>query len=167
MANFYLTGIGSLTGALATGLGFLVTASLQKSAFAAVSSQRAIVVLYAAMGIVLAVAFEKLSPAPEAHGTLPKSEGMTGLLGIGASRGIVLRLGSLFALDAFGGGVRRPEFRRVLVLSAIRRGPRNTRCNLLWRERVRGHFSCWPHGWQDGSALCGRWCLHTSRPMSC
>ena len=29
---------------------------------------------------------------------------MTGLLGIGASRGIVLRLGSLFALDAFGGG---------------------------------------------------------------
>lgn len=49
MANFYLTGIGSLTGALATGLGFLVTASLQKSAFAAVSSQRAIVVLYAAM----------------------------------------------------------------------------------------------------------------------
>src|ERR1043166_4614486 len=104
MANFYLTGIGSLTGALATALGFLVTASLQKSAFAAVSSQRAIVVLYAAMGIVLAAAFEKLSPAPEAHGTLPKSEGMTGLLGIGASRGIVLRLGSLFALDAFGGG---------------------------------------------------------------
>lgn len=75
-------------------MGGLVTASLQKSAFAAVSSQRAIVVLNAAMGIVLAVAFEKLSPASEAHGTLPKSEGMTGLLGIGASRGIVLHFSS-------------------------------------------------------------------------
>lgn len=98
----------SLTGALATALGSLfgglVTASLQKSAVAAVSSQRAIVVLYAAMGFVLAVVFERLSADAEARRTLPRSEGVTRLLGIGASRKIVLRLGTLFALDAFGGG---------------------------------------------------------------
>jgi MFS family permease len=104
----------SLTGSLATALGSLfgglVTASLQKSAVAPVSSQRAIVVLYAAMGIVLAAVFERLSAGSEAHGTVPKPEGMARLLGIGASRGIVLRLGSLFALDAFGGGFMVQSF---------------------------------------------------------
>lgn len=98
----------SLTGALATALGSLfgglVTASLQKSEFAPVSSQRAIVVLYAAMGLILAVVFGRLSNGSEADVTRTKLEGRSQLLGVGDSRAVVLRLGSLFAIDAFGGG---------------------------------------------------------------
>ena len=69
-----------------------------------IASERAIVVLYAAMGVVLGLVFYRLSPAAEA----PKDESPAGaqssVLGIGASRGVIFRLSGLFALDAFGGG---------------------------------------------------------------
>ncbi len=98
-----------LTGAIATATGSLVggivTASLQRrSAMTAVASQRAIVLLYAALGLVLAIAFSKLSPGAEAHSSSLRLVKRMRLLGIGESRGVVLRLGGLFALDAFGGG---------------------------------------------------------------
>jgi MFS family permease len=98
----------ALTGAIATAAGSLfggvLTASLQRSITTVVTSQRTIVVLYAAMGLVLAVIFSRLSTGAEVHRQPPKSEGVKRLLGVGDSRTVVLRLGSLFALDAFGGG---------------------------------------------------------------
>jgi MFS family permease len=98
----------SLTGALATALGSLFgglfTASLQKSAVAAISSQRSIVVLYAVIGIALTSVFKRLSADSEAIHSQGKAEGKAQLLGVGASRLVILRLSSLFALDAFGGG---------------------------------------------------------------
>lgn len=98
----------ALTGAIATAAGSLcgglITSSLQGSTMSAVASQRAIVLLYAAMGLVLAVIFSRLSAGAEVHRSRPGSGGMLRLLGIGDSRTIVLRLGGLFALDAFGGG---------------------------------------------------------------
>jgi MFS family permease len=97
----------ALTGALATAtgslVGGLVTAGLQRSGMTAVGSQRIVVSLYAAMGLVLAFVFSTLSAGAERQ-SRPKSEGMARLLGIGHSRSIVLRLSGLFALDAFGGG---------------------------------------------------------------
>lgn len=99
----------ALTGAIATAVGSLfgglVTGFLQKSSgMAPLGSERVIVFLYAAMGIVLAVAFSALSESAEAHGASERSGAAMRLLGIGASRGVVFRLGALFALDAFGGG---------------------------------------------------------------
>jgi MFS family permease len=99
----------ALTGAIATAVGSLfggvVTDFLQKSSrMSALDSERIIVFLYAAMGIVLAILFSRLSPTAEAHNVPQRSGAMRRLLGIGASRAVVFRLGALFALDAFGGG---------------------------------------------------------------
>jgi MFS family permease len=99
----------ALAGALATAAGSLfgglVTDSLRRShGMPPVASDRVIVFVYAAMGVILALAFTSLSAAAEVHDIPPRSGAMMRLLGIGTSRAVVLRLGALFALDAFGGG---------------------------------------------------------------
>jgi MFS family permease len=97
----------ALTGAIATAAGSLfggvLAGSLARSALTAGASQRTIVVLYAAMGLVLAVVFSRLSAGAEARRAPEAATGMMRLLGLGDSRRVVLRLSSLFALDAFGG----------------------------------------------------------------
>lgn len=91
----------TLAGSLATALGALAagiaTHALQTS-WAPVDSYRAIVVVYAAIGIALAVMFTRLTPASEARAT------HVSLIGVHRSRGVVLKLSALFALDSFGGG---------------------------------------------------------------
>jgi MFS family permease len=85
----------TLAGAVATAIGSLTGGGLSQ----ALHSYRVVVLLYAAIGVLLAVSFTRLSPDVE----VPVAGG-TSVLGIGVSRGIVLRLASLFALDAFAGG---------------------------------------------------------------
>ena len=91
----------TLAGSLATALGALAagiaTHALQTS-WAPVDSYRAIVIAYAAIGIALAVMFTRLTPASEARAT------HMSLIGVHRSRGVVLKLSALFALDSFGGG---------------------------------------------------------------
>jgi MFS family permease len=98
----------ALTGAIATAAGSLtgglVTGSLETFGMTAVASQRAIVFGYAAIGLVLAAVFSRLSAGAEAHRHPEGAQGIARLLGIGESRGVVLRLSALFALDSFGGG---------------------------------------------------------------
>ncbi len=98
----------ALSGAFATAAGSLfagvVTQMLEKAAMPVISSERAIVVFYAAMGFVLGLLFLRLSPAAEVRQDQSSGGGQRTLLGIDASRGVVFRLSSLFALDAFGGG---------------------------------------------------------------
>jgi len=60
---------------------------------------RGVVVLYAALGIVLALGFTRLSSAAEVL-----EPHTTALFGLGRSRAVVLRLAALFALDSFAGG---------------------------------------------------------------
>jgi len=101
----------TLAGSLATALGALcggtITQTLQKGTMTPVESYRAVVLSYAALGIVLALLFTRLSsfaevsPAPEGPASPPK---MTSSLGVTRSRHIVLKLSSLFALDSFAGG---------------------------------------------------------------
>ena len=71
------------------------------------SSYRAVVILYAALGDVLASLFSRLSPAAEAA-TLGQKKAFqatfAGLSGLDRSRGVVMKLSALFALDSFGGG---------------------------------------------------------------
>ena len=84
----------TLTGAFATALG-----SLGAGALSATIHYRGVVILYAALGIVLALGFTRLSSAAEVR------EPHTGtLFGLGRSRAVVLRLAALFALDSFAGG---------------------------------------------------------------
>ena len=92
----------TLTGAFATALGSLfagvLVETLQKTGVAPVASERAVLFLYALLGLVLAFLFFRLSSTAEAP-----AAGVA-RMGLGASRGPVLKLSSLFALDAFGGG---------------------------------------------------------------
>ncbi len=96
----------SLTGSLATAAGSLVagflTQALEQASWPPVTSERAVIFLYAGLGSVLGLLFLGLSPAVE---ILEKQETASRgtLLGIGRSRPVVLRLSGLFALDAFGG----------------------------------------------------------------
>jgi predicted MFS family arabinose efflux permease len=59
-----------------------------------------VVFLYAALGILLAFLFMRLSPAAEVSSP---GEGPS-FLGLGRSRDVVLKLSGLFALDSFAGG---------------------------------------------------------------
>jgi MFS family permease len=99
----------ALTGALATATGSLfaglVTQTLQKAYVPVLSSERTIVIFYAAMGVLLGLLFHRLSPAAEVRQEEDAASVPRTLLGIGAaSRRVVLSLSGLFALDAFGGG---------------------------------------------------------------
>ena len=91
LAGSFATAAGSLAGGTLSHL-------LQKTAMAPVESYRVVVLLYAALGVVLAFLFTCLSPAAEV--SVPGA----GSFGIGRSRDVVLRLSGLFALDAFAGG---------------------------------------------------------------
>ena len=61
-------------------------------------SYRVVVLLYAALGILLALLFSRLSSAAEV------SSPGAGSFGIDRSRDVVLKLSGLFALDSFAGG---------------------------------------------------------------
>jgi MFS family permease len=101
----------TLAGSLATALGALTggtaTRVLQETTMPPVSSYRMVVVLYAALGVILAVLFSRLSRAAEAT-TLGEKETFratfVGLSGLDRSRDVVMKLSALFALDSFGGG---------------------------------------------------------------
>jgi MFS family permease len=101
----------ALTGSLATALGALAggaaTRVLQQMAMPAVSSYRMVVILYAALGLLLAALFSRLSRAAEATTLGEKTASratFAGLSGLDRSRHVVVKLSALFALDSFGGG---------------------------------------------------------------
>jgi MFS family permease len=101
----------TLAGAFATALGALaagtVTQALQGTTMAPLDSYRTVVLVYAALGVLLAGLFTRLSPAAEAS-TLGEKAALratlAGLSGLERSRKVVFKLSGLFALDAFGGG---------------------------------------------------------------
>lgn len=84
----------TLTGAFATALGSLGAGVLSQAVH-----YKGVIVLYAALGIVLAIAFTRLSTAAEVP-----ARRASAFLGVGRSRTVVLRLAALFALDSFAGG---------------------------------------------------------------
>jgi MFS family permease len=96
----------NLIGSFATALGALAGGALpqflQRAGTSILSSYRAVVLAYAAMGVVLALMFARLSIAVEASKTdapIPQTR-----FGLHRSRGVVLKLSALFGLDAFAGG---------------------------------------------------------------
>jgi MFS family permease len=102
----------SLTGSVATALGALVggtAAGLLQTAtnVGSVGSYRGVIVMYAALGLLLAALFSRLSSSAEAA-TLGEKKAFratfAGLSGLDHSRAVVMKLSALFALDSFGGG---------------------------------------------------------------
>ena len=95
----------NLVGSFATATGALVSGALaqflQVNGFAPLDSYRVIVIGYAAFGVLLAAFFTRLSYRVEvgAFNRTPLQP-----FGLHRSRGIVLKLSALFALDAFAGG---------------------------------------------------------------
>ena len=101
----------TLAGSVATAIGALfagaITGVLQKTTVAPVAAYRVVVVLYAVLGVFLAVLSRRLSPAVEVHSSRDESALPTTLkrfFGIGQSHRVVVKLSSLFALDSFAGG---------------------------------------------------------------
>lgn len=94
---------GSFAAALGALAGGVLVQGLQGSGFGELTSYRAVLYLYAAIGVALGLLFQRLSPAVEA---LPRAvpATMNSRFGLHRSRKTVFKLSGLFALDAFGGG---------------------------------------------------------------
>lgn len=95
----------NLAGYLASALGALAVGwFLGGSHYDGVAAYRIVFWAYAVCGGVLGVLALRLSPAVEAPASGAAMAAGPTLLGLRESRGLVLRLSALFALDSFGGG---------------------------------------------------------------
>jgi len=95
----------NLSGSVATALGALIGGGLaqllQGLGATPLTSYRVILVMYALLGLALVIVFNRITTVIET----PQKPITTSRLGLEKSRGIVLQLSALFALDAFGGGL--------------------------------------------------------------
>ncbi len=96
----------NLVGSFATAIGALsggwLAQGLQAGGWTALASYRMVLAGYALAGLVLAFCFLTLTPSVEAA---EKESGEKRILGLHRSRQMVLKLSSLFGLDAFAGGL--------------------------------------------------------------
>jgi MFS family permease len=105
LAGSFATAIGSLCGGLIPNL-------LQRTEVSPLGSYRAVVILYAAVGVLLSLFFTRLSRAAEVN-TADADLALAAkknAFGIGQSRKVVFRLSALFALDSFAGGFVAQSF---------------------------------------------------------
>jgi predicted MFS family arabinose efflux permease len=94
--------VATATGALIAGL---LSQALISAGWHEVDAYRAVVVVYAAIGLAMAVLATRLSPDIEVPAAEARpDDGIARRLGLGQSRSVVLRLSALFSLDAFAGG---------------------------------------------------------------
>jgi MFS family permease len=103
-----------LAGSFATAAGTLAGGVLSQLAIdggaSAADAYRLVIVGYAIVGVVLAVLFTRVSPGVEVPAAEVADGTIRGRLGLHRSRGVVLRLSALFALDAFAGGFAIQSF---------------------------------------------------------
>jgi MFS family permease len=96
----------NLTGSVATAVGALVAGlvvgALRGAGWSEVDAYRLILLSYAIRGLILIPIVRSVSPAVE---VAPGDTSIARRLGLHKSRGVVARLASLFALDAFAGGL--------------------------------------------------------------
>jgi MFS family permease len=98
----------NLAGSFATATGALAGGALsqllQGAGLSPLNSYRAVVLGYAFIGVILANLFLLLTHAVEAT-RIAEPASTRRVLGLHRSRGVILRLSSLFAIDAFAGGL--------------------------------------------------------------
>src|SRR5438105_3501304 len=82
---------------------------LRRAGFAPLNGYGVLVFAYAGAGVLLAILFWRLTRAVEVDRT-PAQGLVKSFLGLHESRGVVLRLSALFALDAFAGGFVMDSF---------------------------------------------------------
>jgi MFS family permease len=98
LAGSFATAIGALAGGA-------LTEALQNGHLSAVNSYRSVVAGYAAVGILLALLFLRLSSAAEVRDGGERSvRDLKTFFGVSRSHRVVLKLAALFALDSFSGG---------------------------------------------------------------
>ncbi len=96
--------VGSVAAAVGALSGGLIAQALQAAGTTPIDSYRAVLVVYAVVGLLLALGFGRLTPAVEFDRSgVPAS--VRARFGLHRSRSIVLRLSALFGLDAFAGGL--------------------------------------------------------------
>jgi MFS family permease len=98
--------VGSVATALGSLCGGLLTQGLGDLGYTGAAMYRPILIGYGVVGLLLVLMFTRLSSGAEigpaaGNSAVPLPQA---LLGLHQSRGVVLRLSALFALDAFGGG---------------------------------------------------------------
>lgn len=98
LAGSFATALGSLAGGL-------LTTALALSSLGGLPGFRVILGIYGLFGLILALFAARLSPAVEAPARTQDEQRNPAWLGLDRSRGVVLRLSALFALDAFAGGL--------------------------------------------------------------
>jgi MFS family permease len=95
----------NLAGSLATACGALaggfLSQGLRHAGFTELASYKAVILGYAVCGMILILFFLFLSPGVETEATVPARDRVFGLH---KSKGVVMKLSALFALDAFAGG---------------------------------------------------------------
>jgi MFS family permease len=98
----------NLVGSFATALGSLAGGSLvqalQGLGAKPLLSYRAVVLGYAAIGLLLGLLFIQLSSAVEVSQSADPSQKLKTRFGLHRSRGVVFKLSALFSIDAFAGG---------------------------------------------------------------
>lgn len=92
---------GSLAAAAGALAGGFLSQGLKHAGYAELESYRAVILGYAACGLVLIALFLFLSPDVEVTASAPANKRVFGLH---KSKGVVMKLSALFALDAFAGG---------------------------------------------------------------
>jgi MFS family permease len=92
---------GSLAAAAGALAGGVLSQGLRHAGYAELESYRAVILAYAACGLGLIALFSLLSNEVEAPAIAFAKERM---LGLHQSKGVVMKLSALFALDAFAGG---------------------------------------------------------------
>jgi len=102
----WYTLVGSFATATGSLSGGVLSHVLQRAGMPPVESYRAVVLVYAALGVLLALFFTRLSPAAEVTPVAGSGEShaSTNPFGLSRSRNVVLKLSGLFALDSFAGG---------------------------------------------------------------
>ena len=102
---------GSLAAALGALAGGAIFQLLHRAGLSALTSYRALVLAYAALGLLLAALFIRLTRDVEVEHDDAAQQGLVkSFLGLHESRRVVLRLSALFALDAFAGGFVMDSF---------------------------------------------------------
>jgi MFS family permease len=95
--------VGSLAAAVGALVGGFACQQLVQAGRTGADVFRPLVVAYCVVGLLLAVAFGSLSDAAESSRE-GGADRRSSRLGLHRSRGVIVRLSALFALDAFGGG---------------------------------------------------------------
>lgn len=97
---------GSFSIAIGSLCGGMMPGAMQGKTMVVIESYRAVVILYACLGVLLGLLFSRLSAATEVNASQSGAAAAqaTRTFGIGHSRHVIVKLSVLFALDAFGGG---------------------------------------------------------------